>query len=314
MEKTIIRIVLSLMITIVFNHLITAQHRNSHEGSNLKSINGILAGYISLPAPIKQGNIWVSQTYDLYVDSQRISEKTISINNKIFNELISDGYNTSIYVRLDTSSFYEMYRADMIHDSTITIRYYKKDARIGDTWKDSISTNIIQIHTVTDTGWMYMYNVKVFNVKVIHVTDSLFVDDWEYWSDEFGLLYSYRSEEGGTNLIACRIDGNDFGAINYLPTGIKNIAPFEKKFALSPNYPNPFNPSTMISYQLAEVSKVVLKVYDVLGNETAVLVNAEQNEGLHMVRFKGNNFRSGVYFYTLQAGNFKQTRKMAMIR
>jgi hypothetical protein len=91
-----------------------------------------------------------------------------------------------------------------------------------------------------------------------------------------------------------------------------------KEFVLYQNYPNPFNPSTVISYQLPVTSNVTLKVYDILGNEIATLVNEEKQPGIYEVEFNLvsgiRNPASGVYFYKLIAGEFTQTRKMILLR
>jgi len=86
------------------------------------------------------------------------------------------------------------------------------------------------------------------------------------------------------------------------------------EFILKSNYPNPFNPETVISYQLPVMSKVVLKVYDVLGREVATLVNKEQSVGSYEVRFDASNLTSGIYFYQLQSGGFVESRKMVLLR
>jgi hypothetical protein len=85
-------------------------------------------------------------------------------------------------------------------------------------------------------------------------------------------------------------------------------------FYLDQNYPNPFNPSTVISFQLPVSSNVTLKVFDVLGNEVATLVNEEKPSGIYNVQFTMNNLISGVYFYQLKAGNYFETKKMIMIK
>ena len=72
-----------------------------------------------------------------------------------------------------------------------------------------------------------------------------------------------------------------------------------KSFTLEQNYPNPFNPSTVISYQLPVSSDVTLKVYDVLGNEVATLVNEEKSAGSYEVEFSADGLTSGIYFYKL---------------
>lgn len=91
-----------------------------------------------------------------------------------------------------------------------------------------------------------------------------------------------------------------------------------QKFTLSQNYPNPFNPSTMIQYSLEKTSQVSLKVYNVLGNEVATLVNRRQEAGSYTVPF-GNSkgtfiLASGVYFYRLEAGSFVSTKKLIMVK
>jgi len=85
-------------------------------------------------------------------------------------------------------------------------------------------------------------------------------------------------------------------------------------FALYQNYPNPFNPSTVISWQLAVGSQVSLKVYDVLGNEVATLVNEEKAAGKYQVKFDGSKLTSGVYFYKLSAGAFTDTKKFILMK
>jgi hypothetical protein len=90
-------------------------------------------------------------------------------------------------------------------------------------------------------------------------------------------------------------------------------------FSLEQNYPNPLNPSTNIRYNIpsnvkGEMSKVTLKIYDVLGKEVAILVNEEQSAGNYEVNFDASKLSSGVYFYTLTTDNFKQSKKMILLK
>ena len=87
-------------------------------------------------------------------------------------------------------------------------------------------------------------------------------------------------------------------------------------YSLSQNYPNPFNPSTIINYQLTINSFVSLKVFDLLGKEVTQLVNEKQNAGSYAVDFNSPEFSlpSGIYFYTLSAGEFKETKKMVLVK
>ncbi len=86
------------------------------------------------------------------------------------------------------------------------------------------------------------------------------------------------------------------------------------KFFLSPNYPNPFNPSTTIEFLIPTAEFVTLKVYDVLGNEVATLVNEEKPTGSYEINFDASELSSGIYFYKLQTGLFVETRKMILLK
>jgi subtilisin family serine protease len=85
-------------------------------------------------------------------------------------------------------------------------------------------------------------------------------------------------------------------------------------YQLMQNYPNPFNPTTAISYQVSAVSSVSLKVFDVLGREVAVLVDDVRQPGVYTVRWDASSFPSGVYFYRLEAGDFRATRKLMLVK
>lgn len=85
-------------------------------------------------------------------------------------------------------------------------------------------------------------------------------------------------------------------------------------FALFQNYPNPFNPGTKITYSIPYLSFVTLKVFNVLGNEVATLVNGEKPDGTYEIEFDGNNLPSGIYFYHLKAGSFIDTKKMILLK
>lgn len=87
-----------------------------------------------------------------------------------------------------------------------------------------------------------------------------------------------------------------------------------EKFTLYQNYPNPFNPVTVISYQLPAFSKVSLKIYDILGNEVATLVDEYKTPGTYEVAWNAKNLSSGVYYYRLTSGNFSEVKKLILIK
>jgi hypothetical protein len=107
--------------------------------------------------------------------------------------------------------------------------------------------------------------------------------------------------------------------VSVLLTGIDSKGGLPKTFALMQNYPDPFNPTTLISYQLSAVSNVSLKVYDMLGREVASLFNGRENPGSYSVMFDGSRHASGVYLYRLVALEdngrfFTATRKLVLMK
>jgi hypothetical protein len=97
-------------------------------------------------------------------------------------------------------------------------------------------------------------------------------------------------------------------------TTVKENNKNELDFSLSQNFPNPFNSSTIIEYQINITSFVSVKVYDVLGKEIAILVNEEKYAGNYLVRFNSIGLPSGIYFYRFHAGKFIETRKMVLTK
>lgn len=146
---------------------------------------------------------------------------------------------------------------------------------------------------------------------------------WTYYNSSNSPLPEY---DGTTQLVYdIQVDENNnkyfltlFGGVYIYNESVINDRESEdaipNKFKLSQNYPNPFNPSTTISYSIPEASKVSLKVYDILGKEVAELINTEKPAGTYDVNFDAYNLSSGVYFYTIKAGKFIQTKKMVLMR
>ena len=85
-------------------------------------------------------------------------------------------------------------------------------------------------------------------------------------------------------------------------------------FVLYQNYPNPFNPSTKIKYAIPQASNIVIKVFDILGNEIVTLVNEEKSTGEYEIEFDATGLTSGVYYYTLTAGDFRSTKKLVLLK
>jgi len=112
--------------------------------------------------------------------------------------------------------------------------------------------------------------------------------------------------------------GREGAIIKYIPPIINFVKEIEEgiseSFSLFQNYPNPFNPSTTISYSIPTEGYVTLKVYDILGNEVASLVDEQKQIGTFDVHFDANALSSGVYYYQLKAGEFTTTKKLVLMK
>jgi hypothetical protein len=131
--------------------------------------------------------------------------------------------------------------------------------------------------------------------------------------------YSFEDNNLSTGTYTYRLKQIDFdGTFEYSnEVEVDIIAPAH--FSLEQNYPNPFNPSTKITFSLAANSKVSLKIFDVLGQEVASLVNQDLTAGLHNYDFNASGFNSGVYFYRIEAigtdgAEFVDVKKMILVK
>ena len=97
-------------------------------------------------------------------------------------------------------------------------------------------------------------------------------------------------------------------------TGLNNSRTYPDEFTLEQNYPKPFNPSTVIGYQLPVSSDIILKVYDLLGREVAALVDEYKPAGSYEVEFDASRLSSGVYLYKLTAGEFSSVKKLMLLK
>jgi hypothetical protein len=126
--------------------------------------------------------------------------------------------------------------------------------------------------------------------------------------------YTFRDKDVNAGSYYYRLKQVDYdGTFEYSgEIAVEVSAPTD--YFLSQNYPNPFNPSTTISYALSEDGNVSLKLFDVLGNEVATLINENQQAGTFDYVFDASELSSGVYYYQLQAGDFTATKKLILMK
>jgi lysophospholipase L1-like esterase len=125
-------------------------------------------------------------------------------------------------------------------------------------------------------------------------------------------LYIDKNLFGGTKFIYRLKQIDTDGAFAY--SGEVEITLLPEKFELVQNYPNPFNPSTTISFAIPEDANVILKVYDILGQEVKTLIDEPKEAGIHKVEFDASGLVNGFYIYSINAGDFTQVKKMLLIK
>ncbi|MDX1371653.1 MAG: M1 family aminopeptidase, partial [Nitrososphaeraceae archaeon] len=141
-------------------------------------------------------------------------------------------------------------------------------------------------------------------------TDSTY-SMWNNVNDEWFNIPCYKEP---TNLIFDPNRNIVIKIANTILVSVEDDGQIPLEFNLEQNYPNPFNPSTTIKFTLPEKEFVTLKIYDVMGNEVAILLSEEKSIGSHSVEFNAVGLASGTYFYKLQAGNNIETRKMLLLK
>lgn len=185
------------------------------------------------------------------------------------------------------------YEAAEVSVDNVQLGQYLANAQIFFTYNDPESGMLAAAislvngqHGVTDTNSLIVVQLKLLStISDIQFLDIVAVDEY------------------GNNL--------DF-VTTVLGVNNSEISPYQ--YVLRQNYPNPFNPSTTIKYDIPEVNVVNLTVYNILGQQVAILVNEQQYPGSYSVDFNVGNLPSGTYFYRLQAGKYIETKKMIILK
>jgi photosystem II stability/assembly factor-like uncharacterized protein len=187
------------------------------------------------------------------------------------------------------------------------------------------------IYQTTDAGATWtniqptthsLNSIKILNLFGLAVGDSGTI----YKTDDGGITWKLMLCPVTTDLHKVTIISPSLAYATGPGSGIKyeNLTSIEehsinpKTFQLEQNFPNPFNPSTKIKYNISQPGFVQLKVYDVIGNELAILVNEEKPAGSYEVEFNSSvgslQLASGIYFYRLQIGDFISSKKMILLK
>lgn len=182
----------------------------------------------------------------------------------------------------------------------------------------------------TSTGIVYFWGGNNDNILFDlnhsgsqHIDTIFGVPVFAVWNGPIGqtseLAYGFgivtQNQEGSgwpeqAKLIYAKINGIEYG----IPVSVSHSTTQPIHFDLFQNYPNPFNNSVVINYTIPRATDVTLKIYDVLGQEVAVLVNERKLAGEYHITWNAEGVPSGVYFYRMVAGEFVETKKMVMMK
>ncbi len=152
------------------------------------------------------------------------------------------------------------------------------------------------------------YDVSFVSVTDLHITGSSLGNTNLKGTPVAGIV---RDFDGDLRNSVAPYKGADEGNVPLLVSSEPVIV---RKYDLLQNFPNPFNPSTTIRFEIPRSEFVTLKVYDIMGREVTSLVNQKLEAGAHEITLHGELMSSGVYFYKLQSGDFAQTRKMTLLK
>jgi parallel beta-helix repeat protein len=250
-----------------------------------------------------------------------------SKNNKIFNNTIihpSDGRWAVLVVNASTGN--TVYNNILINNhsfrGSICIDEDSKAGFVSD-------YNLLVNRLSDDDGNSNMSLVSWQGMgydthsQIVQTENQIFVDPN---NSNFHLLPSSQPTNIGASLVSSVVNvdldgivrpqgsGYDIGCYEYTSATSVEVEQIVDNFKLYQNYPNPFNPSTVISWQSTIGSHQTLKIFDVLGNEVAVLVDGYKPAGKYEIFFDASGLSSKVYIYQLIAGNYIQTRKMVLLR
>lgn len=262
--------------------------------------------------PLAVGNKYQFHNGSDYWFGEIISD-TVYQNGKLYFSLPYDIFNFGD-TRIDSgSNVYSISKPFFIGGNPEEYHLFKSDASWGDVWPVAWNYNV-----VIDTGYARcieddtLFIFGAFRrVKGVLIFDSSYQYYFFWLASGIGLIRE-RYDDGTTNeLNYARISGIEYGSLVSIN---ESISQQQDNFELHQNYPNPFNPTTTISFNIPETDFVQLKVFDMLGEEVAMLINETKSPGNYSVHFNAADLPSGIYIYSLRVNGQVQNRKMLMIK
>ncbi|MBE0538891.1 MAG: family 10 glycosylhydrolase [Ignavibacterium sp.] len=221
----------------------------------------------------------------------------------LIREYLAGGTPQSIY--FDTSYVLQSY---VYGDGSNTRFRFCIDEYTGTAWGDHEVSKWI---TINWHGWKLVeWKLNDPNSVGIWIGDGNL-------TGQYFRIDSYQLTRTSESSISGVIYFDDLRAVKKIngPTDMDDYYyTIPEQYFLSQNYPNPFNPETIIKYQIPSAGRTTLKIFDLLGNEVATIVDEFQSTGRYEKKFNGSALSSGIYFYRLQSDSFVETKKMVLLK
>ncbi len=259
--------------------------------------------------PLQVGNCWVyEETRPFPVTiTVRVEGDTLLSEGRFYEmKSIDEQYGESL-------SFYRINQSMEVleYKNGESVLLYRLGATPGEEWLTSDSLWLV---TMDGEGVAWIFEgPRRYKEFTFHLYPYALVEVTRYLVEGIG-LYSYYGHIDAPNgvLIGAIVGDSTYGN----PTKVEGDPIFQvpPTYEIRQNYPNPFNPSTTIRYELPKRSHIVLKIYNLLGQEVATLVNEEKTAGRYEVGWDAGGMASGVYFYRLQAGEFVETKTLILVK
>lgn len=184
---------------------------------------------------------------------------------------------------------------------------------VGEEWQRGLSYFIEWDDNITEDIQIELFNADTL-FGIIDTTASSGSYSWEI--DPYLAVGSFYKIgiRSTTDSSVFDLSDNSFAVIDTTDAAVDDVIGRSVSYQLYQNYPNPFNPATTIAFDLPEAGHVALKIYDVLGQEIAILADTFQRAGRHQYTFNAADIPSGLYFYKIESNNFCQVKKMLLMK
>ncbi|MCK6601220.1 MAG: T9SS type A sorting domain-containing protein [Bacteroidetes bacterium] len=271
--------------------------------------------------PLKTGNQWVYIHYDRLFPGpigfwkMRVGDSVLAENGHVYYKVYDQRQGPDFF-RFVRKGAEERYYVPIINTQEEAL-VFDPAAKTGDVWVvvDTTQWGVFTFYTMIDDIFpAYIFNKPVLVYEYIYEWSDDPITLKNYFCEEFGLLGHSMSENSESDyLIGCVLDGVVYGDTT-TTVGVKEDLPKPESVWLGQNFPNPFNPETVIPVRVSRAGWVKVTVFDVSGREIQVLKQGFWEPGEYRLPFSGTGLPSGLYLVRLESDGRIQTKKIMLVK